>query len=82
MNHCRWLCGCKSPHRFRVQVSGRLLLASSRGSVVASFSVIPYKKVTLEDMLTKVAEFYEYVERVRQFAAQDLDVYTPDPGEA
>lgn len=26
-------------------------------------------------------EFYEYVERVRQWAAETLDVYTPDPGE-
>lgn len=28
-----------------------------------------------------IAEFYAYVEQVRQFAAEALDVYTPDPGE-
>jgi phage protein U len=30
----------------------------------------------------KVDEFYRYVEQVRQFAAEALGVYTPDPGEA
>ena len=29
----------------------------------------------------KVGEFHTFVERVRQFAAEELGVYTPDPGE-
>lgn len=30
----------------------------------------------------KVSEFFEFVEQVRRFAAEELNVYTPDPGEA
>ena len=53
----------------------KLALTDGNGEVVGEF-VLGGSTRTL-----KTNEFYEYVERVRQWAAETLDCYTPDPGE-
>jgi hypothetical protein len=54
----------------------RLALNNGNGEVVGEF-VLGGSTRTLN-----TNEFYEYVERVRQWASETLDCYVPDPNEA